>query len=50
MLRTNRILVFIITLSLIILCFVAISTGGCVEATAGNGYGVRVVGREGMCG
>ncbi|MGD1866121.1 MAG: hypothetical protein ACFB0D_16355 [Phormidesmis sp.] len=49
MLRTTRILIPSIVISLTILGLAAIYTGSCVDAQAGEGNRIRVVGAEGRC-
>ena len=50
MLRTTRILIPSIVFSLTILGLAAIYTGSCVDAQAGEGNRLRIMGAEAVCG
>lgn len=50
MLRTTRILIPSIVLSLTILGLAVIDTGGCMEAKAGDGNSFRIQSSESVCG
>lgn len=50
MLRTTRILIPTIALSLTILGLAAIYTGSCVDAQAGEDNRLRIAGAEAVCG
>ncbi|MBE9064053.1 hypothetical protein [cf. Phormidesmis sp. LEGE 11477] len=49
MLRTTRILIPSIVLSLTILGLAIIYNGGCMDAQAGNGRSFRIYGRDSIC-
>ena len=49
MLRTTRILIPSIVISLTILSLAVVYNGGCLDARGGDGQSFRVIGRDSKC-
>ena len=50
MLRTTRILIPLITISLTILGLAVVYNGGCMDARAGEGHSFSIQGADSVCG